>query len=236
MKPALKKALIMSGVMIAGTLLAGAVFGAPGGEGGHGAHSQPPDAINWIWGMIREKEGLTENNLLFRIPGEPAPVLAFVLNAAILFGVIFWFGHKPIKNALKQRRDRIMGGMDAAAKMKAEAQAQLAEHRAKLDKVEDEIDRLKTEMREATEAERVHVLREARDRAARMQRDAAHLVEQEEKAARQELMKETVRAAFVAAEDMLRKQANAMDHQRIADDYVAGLPEAVARARGGEAA
>jgi F-type H+-transporting ATPase subunit b len=199
-------------------------------------HNAPPEDLNWIWGLVNTQKGLEEPNLLFRPEGMPAPVLAFVINALILFGVIWWFGHKPIRTALQQRRDRIMGGMDAAAKMKAEAEAQLALHMAKLEKVEEEIERLKTEMRESAEAEREHVLREARDRAGRMQREAVHLIEQETKAARQDLMKETVRAAFVAAEDMLRKQANAMDHQRIADDYVTNLPDAVAKARGGEAA
>ena len=233
MKPAAKKALIMAAAMIAAVLLAGVAFCSPGGEGGHG---NGPGEINWIWGLINTKEGLQEPNLLWRPVGMPAPVLAFVINAAILFGVIFWFGKKPIQDALKQRRDRIMGGMDAAAKMKAEAQAQLAVHEAKLELVEEEIERLKSEMREAAEAEREHVLREARDRAGRMQRDAVHLVEQELKAARQALVKETVRSAFVAAEEMIRKQANAADHQRIADDYVAGLSGALAKAGGGEAA
>lgn len=224
-----RKAIVLGGAAALVTLVAGTAFGSPSGA--------PPPDINWWWGLINTQEGLSEPNLLFRPEGMPAPVLAFVINAAILFGVIIWFGHKPIAHGIRARRERIMAGIQAAAKMKAEAEAQLAEHEAKLDAISDEIERLKEEMRENTETERKQALQEARERAQRMQREALYLIEQELKGARESLMHEAVRTAFAEAEDILQKQTSALDHQRIADEYVTGLGGAVQKAgRGGASA
>jgi len=178
--------------------------------------------INWAYGFVGEKEGVSPD-LLYRPKGMPPPFLANVANAVMLFGVLLVFGRKPVAEALKQRKLRIVSGMDEAARMKAEAQKTLAEYEDKLKRLDSEVERIRAEMREAAEAERRRILAEAKERRERMERDAHLLVEQEQKAARDALVRESVNAALRSAEELLTSRMTDADHDRLTAEYLDGL-------------
>jgi F-type H+-transporting ATPase subunit b len=199
-------------------------------SGDHGDHGMAP--FNWAYGFVGEEEGV-EPSLLYRPKGMPRPFLANVINAALLFGIIYTVGKKPIAEALKKRKERIVAGMEEAGKMKADAAKTLAQYEEKLKHLDQEIERIKKEMREAAEAERKRILSETKERRERMERDAKLLVEQELKAAREALMRETVAGAVRSAEDILAKQLGAMDHDRLAREYLEGMQKVSLNATGG---
>jgi F-type H+-transporting ATPase subunit b len=194
-------------------------------EHGHGEGEHEAGEINWSYGFLGEKEGV-EPDLLYRPKGMPPPFLANVTNALLLFGVLVVFGKKPIAEALKHRKQRIVAGMDEAARMKAEAQATLAEYEEKLKRLDSEVERIRAEMREAAEAERRRILAEAKERRERMERDAHLLVEQELKAARDSLVRETVSGALASAEEILTSRLTDADHDRLTAEYLDNIAKA----------
>lgn len=175
--------------------------------------------INWSYGFLGEKEGV-QPDLLYRPKGMPPPFLANIANAVMLFAVLVTFGRKPIAEALKQRKERIVAGMDEAARMKAEAQTRLAEYEDRLKRLDQEVERIRAEMRESAEAERKRILAEAKERRERMERDAHLLVEQELKAARDALLRETVTSALTSAEEILASRLTDADHDRLTSEYI----------------
>lgn len=197
---------------------------------GHG-HAPTFDDINWFYGLVGAKEG-AEPSLLWRPKGMPVPFGALALNAALLYFLLFKFARKPISEGLKARKLGIMKGMEDAAKVKAEAEARLAEYQQKLDDIESEVARIKREMKEQGEAESARILSEAKERRARMERDARVLVEQELKAARENLLRDTVRAAVKSAEATLAAKIGENDQQRLADEYLASIKASGAALRG----
>lgn len=199
---------------------------------GHGDHAPTFDDINWFHGFLGEKEGLTEPDLLWRPKGMPVPFGALALNAAILYWLLIRFGKKPISEGLKARKLGIMKGMEEAAKVKAQAEARLAEYQQKLDDIEQEVARIRREAKEASEAERARILSEAKERRARMERDARTLIEQELKAAREALLRDTVRAAVKSAEATLAATIGDSDQQRLGDEYLASIKASGAALRG----
>jgi F-type H+-transporting ATPase subunit b len=204
------------------------------GHAEHGSgHDHAPtfDDINWAYGFLGEKEG-EEPSLLWRPKGMPVPFGALALNAAILYFLLFKFGRKPIGDALKARKLGIMKGMEDAAKMKAEAEASLAKYQKKLDEIDSEVARIKSEAKEQSEAERVRILSEAKERRTRMERDARTLVEQELKAARETLTRDTVRAAVKSAEATLTAKVGDADQQRLGDEFLASIKASGAVLRG----
>jgi F-type H+-transporting ATPase subunit b len=208
---------------------------APEGEHAEhgGAHEHAPtfDDINWAYGFLGEKEG-EEPSLLWRPKGMPVPFGALALNAAILYFLLFKFGKKPIGDALRARKLGIMKGMEDAAKVKAEAEASLAKYQKKLDEIDEEVARIKREMKEAGEAESARILSEAKERRARMERDAHTLVTQELKAARESLLRDTVRAAVKSAETTLSAKIGDSDQQRLGDEFLASVRASGAALRG----
>ncbi len=199
-------------------------------HGGHG-HAPTFDDINWAYGFLGEKEG-AEPGLLWRTKGMPVPLGALLLNAAILYFLLIKFGKKPIGDGLRARKLGIMKGMEDAAKMKANAEASLAKYQKKLDDIDDEVARIKREMKEAGEAESARILSEAKERRARLERDARTLVEQELKAARESLMRDTVRSAIKTAETSLVAKVGEADHRRLGDEFLASVKAAGATLRG----
>ncbi|MGE0326513.1 MAG: hypothetical protein AB7K71_30195 [Polyangiaceae bacterium] len=214
-----------------------AAFAAEGGheQGGHGAaHGGEHHGINWFYGNVYESDEIDHPTLIARPKGMAPPVSALVLNSILLYFILFKLLGPSIKEGLKKRKQDIMKGMDDAAKMKQQAAASLKQYEDKLKHLDEEIDRVRREMREAAHAEREQILREAKERRDRMEREAKLLIEQEIKAAREDLMRETVRAAVSTAGELLTKQLSSSDQQRIADEYLTSLEQAV-NAKGGQA-
>lgn len=233
------RALFCSGLLIAATLSTS--VWAEGGHGdAHGEHAEGDEhgghhEVNWVYGVFGESADIEEPTLLLRKPGMPVPLLAYLVNSAILFTILFKFGKQPIMDGLAKRREEIMRGMDEAAAMRKEAMAQLEVHEAKLQKVDAEISRIRTEMREAAEAERAHVLAEAKKRRERMERDAKHMIALELKNAKEELLEETVRAAVRRAEAILTQSTSDADHERLCEEYLGSLQQKLPGMPGGQA-
>jgi F-type H+-transporting ATPase subunit b len=215
----------------------GAPAAASGSHGSdaHGGHHVPHFSdINWIYGVLGEKEGV-EPSIFWRPKGMPIPVGVLFFNSAILFFLLYRFGKKPLEAALRSRRDTLMQGMDEAAKMKADAEESLAGYESRLEKIHDEIERIQTSMREAAKAEQQRILSEARERQTRMERDAKLLVEQELKAARVALTTEVTREVVASATELLQKQLGAADQSRLADEFLGSLDAKKINASGGAA-
>jgi F-type H+-transporting ATPase subunit b len=160
---------------------------------------------------------------MWRSPGMPVPFGALALNAGLLYFLLFKFGRKPIGDALRQRKLGIMKGIEDAAKMKAEAEAHLAEYQKKLDDVDQEVARIRREMKATGEVESARILSEAKERRARMERDARTLIEQELKAAREGLLRDTVRAAVKSAEITLTAKIGDSDQHRLGEEYLVSI-------------
>jgi F-type H+-transporting ATPase subunit b len=210
-----------------GDVAPGHAAAAHGGEqagsaehaGSGGEHHQE---FNWFHGMLGEKKDV-EPSLLWRQPGTPVPFSAVLLNTLLLFALIAKFAREPLAKGLANRRQRIMKGIEDAAAMKEEAKKQLDFYRQKLDNLDSEIERVKREMRETAEAERARILGEAHARRARIEQEAKVLIEQELKAVREQLTRETARAAIASARELLKSSTSTEDHRRFCDQYLDNL-------------
>lgn len=221
-------AILLGALGVAST--AGAIPPQPHGDEAHGTEHHVPhfSDINWFHGLIAEREGV-EPSLLWRPPGMPVPVGAMVLNTLVLFGLVVRFGGPAIRAGLTARKQRVQSGIEAAAAMKSEAEDQLAHYEAKLARIDQEIERVRAEMRDQAEAERKRILAEATVRREQMERDARVLLAQELKAAKEALFHEVVAGAMQSAEATLRSQLSAADQQRLAEEFLAGVEHSLAQ-------
>jgi F-type H+-transporting ATPase subunit b len=182
--------------------------GAPGSMGGHheAGEGEGPASMNWT-----------------EFGGETPPYLAMLINFGILAAGYYLLGRKPIAAGLQARRDSIAKNIEEAQRMKQEAEARARVYQGKLETLEAELQSARESLLGAGEAERDRIIRDAEAKAERMRRDAEFLVEQELKQIRGNLWRETVEAAVLAAEDLLKKRVTAADQERLAEDYLADL-------------
>ena len=185
-------------------------------------HAPTVDDINWWHGMIGEKEGV-EPDLLWRKKGEPPPLGALLVNTAIVYWLIYRFGKKPLREALARRKSNLLRGIEEASALRDEARRRLSEYEDKLARIDQEIERARTEMREAGEAERGRVLAEARAKGERLEREARTTVELELKQAGEELMAQSVRRAVAEARQLVEREILPTDQLRLLNDYLASM-------------
>jgi F-type H+-transporting ATPase subunit b len=197
----------------------------------HEHHVPKFEEYNFFYGFLGERDDV-EPSILWRPKGTPLPFGAMLLNSAVLYWLLIRFAKKPIAAALKARKANILRGMEEAGQMKKEAEARLADFEQKLANVDQEIERVRSDMRAAGQSERKRILAEAKEKRTRMERDAQTLISQELKSAREGLVAEMSRAALRSAESTLRSRITAADQARLADDYLAGIKNAASVLRG----
>jgi F-type H+-transporting ATPase subunit b len=146
-----------------------------------------------------------------------------VLNFVVLMGIYYKFGKGPISEGLKNRRATIAREIEDAQRMRKEAEARAEKYQEKLSHLETELKETRETLKAAGEAERDRLIREAEEKAIRMERDAKFLMEQELKQLRTELTREAVETAVTAAEELLKKRITGADQERLAEDYLSQL-------------
>jgi F-type H+-transporting ATPase subunit b len=156
--------------------------------------------------------------------GEHAPSIGDLFFPAINFLLFLYVlrraGAGAIRDYLTERRTELVEALDTAAKAKVAAEQAHAEARAQLGKVEQEVARLRADMREVTEGECRRRRQIAAEAATRIAEDAKLVADQESRSARMELRNETVKAAIVETMALLRRQIKGGDQERFLSDFV----------------
>jgi F-type H+-transporting ATPase subunit b len=182
-----------------------AASGEEASEAGEGEHALK--SINWF-DFDNKKQ---------------VPYSIYLMNFALLIALYVKMGKKPLAEGLKSRRESIAKEIEEAQKMKKEAKQRAKKYQAKLEGLDEELASAKQGLIEAGEADKARIVREAEEKAARMNRDAAALLEQETRQIHEDLVNETVEAAVREAEELLKKRVMPEDHERLAEDFLASL-------------
>lgn len=198
---------------------------------GHAEEPPTLDQINWFYGFLGESDEV-EPSLAYRPKGMTSPLLATLINWAIFVSLIVMLAKKQIPLALAKRKAGIVQGMSDAQKARDESAMLLGEYESKLAKIDQDIERIKDEMRRAGEQERERILAEAVERRARMERDARRLIETELDAAKEALRREVVQSAIASAKHTVESKLAASDQQRLFDEAIASLKKLPARSLG----
>lgn len=147
------------------------------------------------------------------------------LNFAVLFGLLFYFISKPVKNALRERRESISRELEEARRARDEAEAKFAEYDEKLDKAEAEIERIASDLKKEGERERDKIIAAAREQAEKIKQEAEKSAAFEVARARAELQQEAARLAVDLAEELLKKNINEKDQKNMVDEYMKKVGE-----------
>lgn len=146
--------------------------------------------------------------------------LGSVLNFTLLIFVLTFLFKKPLSEFLKNRSKQVEEGLAEAARIKAAAEAKHQEYSDRLEKLDSELETLRSDMVKAGEVEKDRIVAEAEKKAARMRRETEFLIEQQMKQLREDLTREAVEAAVGAAEAVLTEKTTAADQQKLADTYL----------------
>jgi F-type H+-transporting ATPase subunit b len=185
-------------------------------EGAHGdaAHGATPHVEATHGEAPAHAEGIPWDKMAFH-----------ALNLIILLTIIGWFARKPIKDAIASRSVAIKKDMDEINALRKQAQDRYAEIETRLQSYDKKLAEMKSD------AEREAVA-EAREIAARAERDALLIQQAAERTVRDEtlrarhaLRRDAVELAVKIAEEQLRHQITEEDQKRLAADFLGTVKE-----------
>ncbi|HYJ15985.1 MAG TPA: hypothetical protein VE170_10885 [Candidatus Limnocylindria bacterium] len=148
------------------------------------------------------------------------------LNFLIYLAIIVKFALPPIRSYLKNRRDEVVATMTQASAKKAAAQALVAEYKAKLAALDQQVMSLQATLREEGERDKAKLLGDANTMAAKIKADASVLADQEVKMARQKIREDMAIQAEATARALLQRNLSADDQNRLADEFIQSIGQA----------
>ena len=148
--------------------------------------------------------------------------VAVVIVAAILVKLL----RKPAANFLNSRREEIQRLLSELEAKTSEARAEYSQVRAKLASLEEDTKKIVDELIAEGEAERKKIIETAHREAEYIQQQAQVAIQQEIQAARDSLKDEVAELSVAAAQDIIQKQMQAEDQQRLVREFMTKVVEA----------
>lgn len=164
---------------------------ASGGEGGHGVSASQLKDFGWK-----------------------------TLNALIIIGFLVYLLAPKIKSFFSGRRQEIKESLENTAAQKADAEKQYREYAEKIDKASLEIDGIFEMIKAQGVVEKQKIIEDAQKVAQKMKEDAEARIAQELKKASGQLRGEAVALSVQMAEEILKKNVNAQDHEAMVKEYM----------------
>jgi F-type H+-transporting ATPase subunit b len=148
-----------------------------------------------------------------------------LVNFIVLVGLIAWVIRKKGNPALAARRAEVEKELAEAQRLRADAEKRHLETAMRLEKLDQEMVEIRGEMIKAGEAERDRIVEQAEEKAARIRKDTAFLIEQQIKQLRKDLTQQAANAAVIAAQELLQERTTDADQDQLAEAYLDRLDE-----------
>lgn len=141
-------------------------------------------------------------------------------NAVLIIGFLVYLLGPKIKGFFAGRRQEIKESLESATVQKAEAEKQYREYAEKIDKASQEIDGIFEMIKAQGVVEKQKIIEDAHKVAQKMKEDAQARIEQELKKASGQLRTEAVALSVQMAEEILKKNITAQDHETMVREYM----------------
>lgn len=155
------------------------------------------------------------------VPGHTIFWQAF--NLAILFGGLFYYLRKPIKDYFRQRQSEFIEAAKKAQSARLEAEKEYLDIQHKIEHLEgSRAESLARAQAEAAEM-RKQMVRDAEELAARIRQEAEATVRIEVQRAQNQLQERFVQEAVAAARTVLTKDISPQDQSKLQNDFAKNL-------------
>lgn len=142
------------------------------------------------------------------------------LDFIVLVGFLYWLLASRIKEFFVGRSRDIKETLEKTAVQKAEAEEKFKEYSEKIDKASAEIDGIFEMIKAQGIVEKQKIIEDAEKVARKIKEDAQARTEQELKKASDQLRVEAVKLSVQMAEEILKRNITARDHETMVKEYM----------------
>jgi F-type H+-transporting ATPase subunit b len=143
-----------------------------------------------------------------------------MLSFVILVGFLYWATAKNIKEFFSERRQSIKATIEEKTAEKEDTEKKFREYSVRLDKASEEINNIIDMIKAQGAIEKEKIIEDAKRAAEKMKEDTQARMEQEFKAARNQLRAEAAQLSVEMAEELLKKNIKPEHHEYMVTDYL----------------
>lgn len=144
-------------------------------------------------------------------------------NFLIFAWIIKRFALPFVRDFLRSRREEVLSAIQEAAESKRRAEAIVQDYKARLARIEQDVDSIQASLRAEGERQRARLLEEAKGLARKINEDARFLADQEVKIARQKVREEIANQAEASARQLIERQLTPMDQGRLGEEFILNI-------------
>lgn len=146
-----------------------------------------------------------------------------IINFAILFGVLFHFGRKPVREFLQKRTELIERLIKEAEEAKALARKTLDEVQARLKNTDSEINKILENSKQAGEREKAALIAEGEHIKEKIIQQAKSNIDFELEKAKKAIKTEAALMALELAEKQIKEKLGQKEQEGLFDEYIKKL-------------
>ncbi|MDQ7783225.1 MAG: ATP synthase F0 subunit B [Desulfomonilaceae bacterium] len=143
-----------------------------------------------------------------------------VVNTIALIALLMYFLKKPLVNFFYERTAQIRKDLEDAREQREKAEALIADYKVKIAGMEEELGKMRAELKKSAESDSEKVRINAERMAAAIVESARITADQEVRKAKAALKTEAVGLAMEMAETLIREKISEDDRERIIEDYL----------------
>lgn len=141
----------------------------------------------------------------------------------VLLVVVFFLGYKPLKKMLDSRREYVQGQLDEAEKAKKVIADAGILAQQEIDKGKQEAQAIITQAKSQAETEAAAIVNDAKAQASARRLAADEEIRLAQEASKQEIRNEIIDVALQASSQVLKRNVDDADNQRMVDDLLDSL-------------
>src|SRR5688572_7573387 len=153
----------------------------------------------------------------------PLSTVAKLINLVLFVGALYFLLRRPLAEAFGARREGIRQELMRAQEERNAALAKLEEVGGRLSRLDAEVETLRAQAQKEAAEERARIERATEEDVRKLREQAQREIESASKAARAELRAYTAEQSVRLAEEMIRKDIRPEDDARLINEYVEEL-------------
>ena len=151
---------------------------------------------------------------------------SFVVQLAaflVLVAIVVFFAYKPVKKIIKTRQDYIDENIKQSELAKSRANDNIIKSEETLTQSHRQANEIIEQAKREAESEKARILEETDGLISKMKIDAENDIEQSRKDAEEEIRKEMVNLALEASSEILSRNVNTKDNEKLADEFIRSM-------------
>ena len=161
------------------------------------------------------------NNKLF--PNGLWDLIIQLAAFVILLILVFLLGYKPLKKMLDKRKEYVQNQLDEAEKAKKTISDASLLAQQEIDKGKQEASTIIQEAKAQASVEAASIINEAKEQASAKRRAADEEIKLAQEASKQEIRQEIIDVALQASSQILARNVDDKDNQRMVDELLSSL-------------